>query len=296
MAHAQQPDVRSFIEYEFGQPFDGKVGVLVQDYNTGAKGSILEHPHQPGIYRVGVTTPLDPVIRAHMQRMKAVIEEDVCTNDGKKIDVLETSVRGKLILEESEIRHIEKIIGFYRRIRESGLMPNSHSFQMEFGFDDVSSEILFYQARLFKLFSPPAEFEPQAPNNWRRYQYWNIPPYGAFGTTPEEGISLPVAFLDEEGVQRRKKYDEAAYICANTSTHESTELSIQPRNVAAYIACSGERHLLPHGHYRWMQKSPVTVLHGNDEDLIPRCRNGSLRKIRVISNGIKGMIIFSRGI
>ncbi|PIR48641.1 hypothetical protein COU80_02945 [Candidatus Peregrinibacteria bacterium CG10_big_fil_rev_8_21_14_0_10_55_24] len=293
LAHVQQPEVRSYIEYEFGQPFDGKVGVLVQDCNTGARGSILEHPHQPGIYRVGVTTPLDPAIQAYMKKIKAVMEEEVCTDDGKRIDAIETLHQGKQIYEESDIRHIDAIIAFYRHVRDSGLMPHTHSYQMEFGFDDVTNEVLFYQARLFKLFSPRAEFEPKSSDN-PRIQSRVVFPYGAYGTTPEEGVSFPVAFLDDDGVKRRKKDNDAAYIYANTSTHESTDLSIQPTNVAAYLACSGESQLLPHGHYRWMQKAPVTVMLGNDEDLIPRCRIGSLRKIRVISNGINGMVEFPR--
>jgi len=294
LTHAQRDDVRAFVEYEFGQPFDGKVGVLIHDYNEGPRGSILEHPHEQGMYRVGLTTPLHPNTQAHMQKMKAVLEEEVCTSDGKAIDPHETMNTGGQVLEESQICRINEIIDFYRRLRDSGLMPHTHSFQMEFGFDDITNAVLFYQARLFKVFSPRADFSPQQPRNWRRYNNHLVLPYSCYGVTPEEGVTLPLGFLETEGVMKRQKDSQAAYMYANTNTHESTDLSIRPTNIAAYIACSGLRQLLPHGHYRWMQKAPVTIMIGNDGDLIARNRRGSLRRVRIISNGVNGLLVYSR--
>lgn len=281
LAHARRPDVRSFVEYEFGQPFDGNVGILVQDCCGDICGSILEHPHERGIYRIGLVTPA--IIG------KEVREEELCVADGRRLDK-RAFLHGHVEYEESAIKRIEEIVTLYRRIIDAGLMPSTHSWQMEFGIDDVTNQIRFYQARLFKVFAPPASFEPDILRTKRSEDVHLVWPYDCYGSTPEEGISIPISFLDEEGVYRTRNKNRAAYVFANRKDHETTPLSLQPANFHAYVPCSGQQQLLPHGHYRWMQKAELTMGISTNSDFNALVRRGSLQSVRLVSNGIRGFI------
>lgn len=285
-AQSTSEDVADYVEYETGKPFDGKIGVLIQDYNEGKSGSIIEHPHQKGVFRI-----------AH-----GYSEYTFRETDGD----LRTPAR--------------EVLGLYRKVQESGLMPSSHSFQMEWGKRD--GEVLFYQARLFKPYEPAADFQLDDLNQDFDPDYFDITrPFDTFGLTGPEGtdvmhradLSVDFSVSDPEAIIReflrlRENESRVAYAFNTFDNRGSSPLFVQPRNMGAYLPYN-PKAILAHGDFRWVQKAPVTLV-GMGFRKPPRGEKEAITlgsgieggraiqnpseeiQLKVYSNGIRGMIHF----
>ncbi len=281
---AQDADVRSYMEYESGKPFDGKVGVLVQNYYGKERGSIIEHPHERGVYRVEHVTP---TISSHEN-----VDTYIADETGQAFDVWTARLApeaDKLYKEKQDLAasRIQQIITLYRKIQETGLMPSTHSFQMEFGA--TSEEIMFYQARLFKPFEPKADFPIELGGFDENDTGWKsvVTPYNVFGITPEKGTEFKLIDLTAEAVEEHKGNESLAYKHGAFFRHLSLGLEVQPRNMKAYLP--RDEALLEHGHYRWMQKSPLTIGGIRDDHEIERIRETTDDiRVRLCSNGVRG--------
>lgn len=287
---ARSDDVKSYMEYESGMPFDGEIGILVQDYCKGVRGSIIEHPHERGIFRIG-------------SEYDGEVDEMVCDEQGRQFKLF-----GKI--EKRGIREVkddfwgartraQEVIDFYRMVQESGLMPETHSFQMEFGKEQKTGKLRFFQARLFKPFEPFADFD--ALEQFSGDAGVSITnEFGVFGITPPEGSAVMYrAELDREFVDRWRNKENVAYAYNNYGHHEVTALDVQPRNMAAYLPYQPVS-VLEHGHFRWMQKAPLSLIGlgrkipGKDwmpgPDLIQNISD--VVKLRIVSDGFCGVIRF----
>lgn len=279
--------IRSFVDYESGATFDGKIGILVQDFCGFERGSIVEHPHQRGLYRIG---------REYETFSSTTnLHEEMFVENGGMLDLLRMSMqfRGeyKFILEKSTIdsSEVQRVIELYRRVQDSGLMPASHSFQMEYGIDDRTEEVMFFQSRLFRSFQPRAAYDPE----YDPFTSKQTLPYLTFGITPESGIEMPLAELNADQVERYRAQDQVAYAYDAFRHRHTTQLDVQPRNLGAYFP--SQSYILEHGHFRWAQKAPVTLL-----TLYNRLRTEWVKrhgqegqteemKVKITSNGIRGV-------
>lgn len=292
---ARNPEVKSFVEYESGETFHGDIGVLVQDFCGRERGSIIEHPHQKGVFRICHVTPVlgstildldEGLFDEHGQLVpRTVIDQNRDDKDKQFISLSLT----------------QRIIQLYRLVRDAGLMPASHSFQMEFGVHHKTREIMFYQSRLFRPFLPKADFDLLDLDIPGRHLTHPTFQFDSFGLTSAEGEELSVAELNQESVDHYKDDSKIAY-GYNAYEHRcSTPLNVQPRNLHAFLPYGYQ--ILEHGYYRWMKKAPIALV-GVRRTLADRERHphvyGNLElpvqdidepiQIRIISNGISGLV------
>ncbi|MFA6023730.1 MAG: hypothetical protein WC777_00735 [Candidatus Gracilibacteria bacterium] len=284
-ADSTSEDVAAYVEYETGKPFDGQVGILVQDHNEGQSGSIIEHPHQRGVFRI-----------AHEFSEYTFTEADRDLSPVTK-----------------------KVLALYRKVQESGLMPYSHSFQMEWG--ERNGGVLFYQARLFKPHEPAADFDLEGLTRDLDGDYFDVTrPFDAFGLTGPEGTEVmhradltpDISTRNSEEtirefLQLRENETQVAYALNTFHNRESLPLWVQPRNIGAYL--SYQTSILAHGDLRWVKRAPVSLVkmgfrkppRGEKEaitltSIIEEGRSIQRPyeeiRLKVYSNGIQGMIHF----
>lgn len=297
---ARSPEVKSFVEYESGETFNGEIGILVQDYYGEERGSIIEHPHMKGIYRVGKVTPtvLHDIARLTGRQVTVTgqynVDEEICDVSGRAIDQFKIGAgdsigfKSSQSIEQDEAR---KVIELYKRVADSGLIPEGYSFQMEYGIDKVTKQPIFYQARLFRPFIDRANYEKDDVD----WDFNSTRIFNAFGITPKEGIETHLAYLDEDGIKHSSDKGTVAftYSASGKNQRGSTSLDIQPKNIGVYLPY--QYQLLEHGHYRWLQKAPVSLaaIIKGIEDKLDNSINFAAEdgvKVRVWSNGIVGGI------
>lgn len=297
---ASGEDVKSYIEYESGLPFDGRIGILVEDYYGEERGSVIEHPHMKGIYRVGKVTPtaLHDLARLTGRQVSVVgqynVDEEVCDVSGRAIDPFRIGAGDSIAFKSSqsiEQNEAAKVIELYKRVADSGLIPEGYSFQMEYGIDKVTKQPVFYQARLFRPFIDRANYERDDVD----WDFNSTRIFNAFGITQKEGIETHLAYLDEEGIKHSSDKGTVAfaYSASGKNQRGSTSLDIQPKNIGVYLPY--QYQLLEHGHYRWLQKAPVSLaatikgIEGKLDNSINFAAEDGV-KVRVWSNGIVGGI------
>lgn len=283
-------DVASYMEYETGEPFDKKIGILVQDFypktwGDPRSGSIIEHPHKRGFFRIFDRT------------------EETYNSDGVPHD-------RSAVWKDAQA---ERVIKLYRKVQESGLIPSTHSFQMEWVKQGGSLWIV--QGRLFKPFEKPGDFEVTYESLGDQLNTHLTRDLSAFGITAPEGTEpMPRADLTlgyvtqdhigtvREFIRSRKDHPAVAYAHNGfNGDHSSLPLEIQPGNLRVYLPYHPSS-VLEHGDFRWMQKAQVT-LGGlgaySPESGVPLY--GDLRRnqepgddvwVKVISNGITGALCF----
>lgn len=229
--NAQSEAVFSYNKYE-GQDYDGKVAVMIQPMNHSLKrGSLVEHPHKRETYLIDLV------------------------DESYEIPTIERVVVNGDLIDVSRIMHpptdetVMKIVELYRRVRDSGFIPEDKSFQMEYGLNycyNDKDEVIFYQARPFKKFEK-ALFRLDKP----------VREYDCFGITPEEGLVLDVVRTENgEGVNEMEQ--PFAMIVGNMSCQFSP--LIQPRNLVAFLPIGSRVNSLEHDTYRWLMKAKVSLL------------------------------------
>lgn len=289
---AQNAKVKSFVEYESGEPFDGEIGIQVADYynfqdafgnvHSCKRGSIVEHPHERGIYRICMVSP--------SEGRKEYVEEEICDASGRAIRLGDTKTNSETVYKTDEqypavsANEGKKIIALYKAIYDSGLIPPEYSFQMEYGIDN-KDEIIFFQARLFRPFQERADFD-LSPKQWTHTTF----PWHSFGITPKGGIELVATRLEKDRVDKLSKKSTVAYSYNAINHRESTPLDVQPNNMAAFLAF--QNHVLEHGYYRWLQKALIAISGAGGVTKIHEMVSSSDKpvKIRICSNGIYGGI------
>ena len=291
LKEAKSEKIRSFVEYESGVPFDGNIGILVQEYCGNVRGSIVEHPHAKGIYRIALVDP------SKIMDYK----EEVCNEKGV-LDRRQTWVKEHIYYEpwDSLVRQHNRlagdIINLYKKIKDSGLISPDYSFQMEFGLvKGKEKRVIFYQARLFREFEESVDFEPNEKNK-DQFSAWTYS-YNSFGITPEEGIEITLPKVISHGLCERSSFREGAniknagYFYSSFGHRQSTGLDVQPTNMTVFFPW--HQTILEHGYFRWIQKAPVSLLGLGYAKLGEQLSSiSSPQKARVISNGIKGVLNF----
>jgi hypothetical protein len=247
---AQSQELKSWVNYDIGDnQFDGQVGILVQDYIGPICGSIIEYPQKPGFYRISTENTSTPANQNYAKDL-------VCDIKGNFIDPLRSRVDQdqpyenpwSISLDNEFHQRVPEVIRLYRTIKDSGMIPDSHSYQMEFGIEPQSQGLKFYQARIFRPFTNIEQITSGAS------------PYLAFGDCPDSDLILPIRYLSREAASSN---DPTAFYFSNSSVdnrnlhRKPTSLDIQPENMQAYLVPINEGlKLLEHGHFRWAQRAP----------------------------------------
>ncbi len=290
---SRSEEVASYVEYESGAPFDQEVGILIQDFlphiESGVRrGSIVEHPHMRGVYRIFDT-----------------VSEFTCDADGRRYT---NGLDGRVATSRND-RQVNGIIDLYRRVQESGLMPSSHSFQME--WVKKGPALWFLQSRLFKPFEKPGDFEV----NWQSYGKMSdtclTRDLSAFGVTGPEGTEpmhradLTIGYnwdpeIAREFIALREGEKEVAYAHNGFDGGHSLPLDLQPRNMRVYLPYHPSS-VLEHGSFRWLQKAGLTLgglgayNSNGGHSFGERCRHQEPDQevfVKIISNGITGAMCF----
>lgn len=280
--------LRSYMEYESGELFDGEVGILVQDYCGNMGGSIAEHPHEKGVYHIA------HVMKSPGQYGEDSIYENIYDNDGYMLSghSLRRGKKGdaKNRLFQPNPSALQEI-SMYRDVHESGLIPASWSSQVEFGYNTdgvlASGGLQFYQARLFRPYSLMADFDFQDLIDKEGKTHMRVTQnYGAYGITPPSGLDLmPWSEMDAPSIRKVDDHKRVAYAYnASPNLQRPTPLHIQPRNMEAFLG--HQPHTLEHGYFRWTQKAPVS-LHGI-------CVDPDTTMVKVFSDGFRGGVQFLR--
>ena len=275
--YAQRSAVASYMQYETQEIFRGDIGIFIQDYYGLPRFSILEHPHQKGVYRIGQVQESKYSFSGSGEFVQEVISNDISKT------LYNTSEHSR---NNIDIALIKKAIELYKSIYDIGLIPKEYSCQMEFGINEVTSELMFYQSRLFKPFSERANFnlEDLRPTN----RLYKTPYYGSFGVTPPQGEEMVLAGLSNFDNEKIKTEPKVVYDYGFQGLHHSSELYVQPRNMAAYIPTETSS-LLEHGHYRWLQRSPVSInFPASIDSVLDTTNENEFPKIKVYSNGFVG--------
>jgi hypothetical protein len=304
---AQEKEVRDYVGYESGNPFDGNIGLLIQDYNRGDRGTVIEHPHRRGAYRISVNRL--PDAEGYPRTSEKMYAEDGSTlrqysyyddsnerkpsslDDLEELPPPEDLDSGALSSEEAK-----KVIGLYRKIVATGLMPASHSYQMEFGIKQ--NEILFYQSRVFRPFQTASDLDIDALQmSFAGRKHKKTLTYDTFGITPAEGWELNLAELNDEFIARYADEKHMAYAYNNFAHKQTAPLSARPENLMVYMPYQ-HLNVLGHGHFRWMQKAPVSLIgarrgliNDDGEDMFRRPGINEKIRIRVYSNGLQGLAV-----
>ncbi len=276
LVDSRRDAVASYVEYESGAPFDNGVGIFVQDFMDHLefgtqRGSIVEHPHKKGMYRICEGE-----------------DEYTAQSDARPPDLSVTQL--------------------YRRVQESGLVPSTHSFQMEWVRN--RNTLWFLQARLFKPFEPPGDFDVNECSFGgeaivtRQFDVFGLT--GPEGTEPMHRADLTVGYDGNpktacKFVALRAGERAVAYAHNGFDSGHSLPLEIMPRNMTAYLPYHPNA-LLGHGSFRWVQKASVTLgglgAYGPASPSARyerRCSHQALNKdilVKVISNGITGAMCF----
>jgi hypothetical protein len=262
---AKTPEVFAFNRYE-GNPYDGKVHVMIQRYNHGDSGSIVEHPHERGTFLI------DIVGRPSVERRDTRIDHVVIAGD-RTINETRSTYCGQndFMLHE--------IVELYKKVRETGFIDPNYSFQMEFGVNEGCENmgyVLFYQARPFLKFKEPA-FDMRG--NLGRYQ--------CFGMTPPEGIVLPVVKTVPNLCEANNIDYPFAWL--GFPFTKSAPLACQPRNLAAFVPIGLRINSLTHNTFRWVKKAPISILAPELTGwFLSDVQTGD--QLRIISNGIESSL------
>lgn len=281
---ARHDVVRQFVEYESGKPFDGDIGVLVQDFCDYMPGSIIEHPHRKGMYR--------------MADIGGAVFEELYDANGRQFSRTQHETSDRVGDVDTKAASAIKL---YRKIQDAGLMPGHYSWQMEFGARH--NDIRFYQARLFRPYEKPADFairdvlHSNAMTEKTRL-------HDVYGITPAEGLEtmyrvpMYTGEVDVDLVEKYKNHPHVAYAFSGVN-RQSTSLLSRPRNMAAFLTY--QQYSLEHGYYRWAQKAPVTLLgmgaydrkgrHVDHDSFFPE-NSADETRVKIFSNGVEGAIQF----
>lgn len=264
---AKSDAVKNFAEYESDKPFDGKIGVLVQTYHGEHHGSIVEHPHKKGIYRIEEQIPTqgDGIFSP-----KTWVNTYFADSTGRLLNI-DTIKRMRMpgqsltsyvtpgYMNNSRLEYLTRAVALYRKVVESGIYPHSHAPHMEFGIDGKTREIMAYQARIFRAYEEAQDFDPHELIRKQKNSlaYGLSLPFQTFGIT--QGMTLPMTVMYRDSVAKHKDKKEMAYAWGNASSRKSTDLDIMPKNISAFLPFQFA-HALEHGYFRWIQKADVSVL------------------------------------
>src|SRR3989338_765653 len=251
--------VFSYSEYE-GQPYDGKIRLMIHPYNGPSRGSMVEHPHKKGTYLIDFIEPNDHHTYTFIERV--IVEGKEIKNEWADFT------------EAKSIDTIEEVLALYKKVRATDFISPDFSFQMEFGINQLSlgkASTLFYQARPFKRFEE-SPFEMPPPSE-----------YFCFGTTPKEGIILPVVKTSPGELKAAHEMTEPfAWIPINITSQ--APLAFRPKNMRAFLPVGMRVNTLDHNTYRWIRKADVSVVCPLIEYALIALQTGD--RINIKSNGL----------
>jgi len=284
-------DFQRYYQYEFGEKFDGKYGVLVQDYSDRSAGSVMEHPHYPGIYLFSISQ-----FEAMVDENGMRIEENYDKDRPEWLDV-----ESRMDRKDWDYQSYSAIvIEMYRKFLDTGIFPTNISPQVEFTL--IGGTAKFLQARYGRKCEPfdrenNAWAEMNKIRERTRDKTYSSFLY-SFGLLPHEGVETTLTELGKVPVNNHSHRDNVAYLGNHEwfSMVESNPLGMDlyPENMFAYLPV--QVPAMPHYHFRWMQKADIAMvgagvlLHHKifSESLITPEELINGVRVRIYSNGIIG--------
>lgn len=274
----ENEDIASFFKYETGKNFDKKAGILVQDDYGDYRGSIIENPHERGVYRVEIVNP-----------DKDHLEHTTCSLNGMHIEGEheQSEIERSGLYPNSDI--LRQVIETYKRIQNTEIAPETHSCQMEFVVADTIKAV---QYRIFRKYQPKADFDVPFESSLDQIE---TDPYSAFGITPVDGIDLLIVDIkhatryeqdlnQKVGDARNNIVSHLVYYYDNGYSRVPTNLKIQPTYMKAYLAL--QDNFLEHAHYRWLQKADVAIVNASNRLIA----DSGTRFVNIRCNGVEGVV------
>ena len=322
--HAHSQEVKSYMEYETGEKYDGRVGVLVQDYNGPIRGSIVEHPHEQGMYlieRMVIGGELEKQLdffraafyqsfyhfketeleRSTKRNLNLTMQKYICNREGHYLDdtkPYEKVMAGKRLRNIPDMNELMQynftsnsnnlIINIYEKVKESGLIPKGYSYKLDYGFNDDRSPLpTIYQATLFKKFEDKSDFDiDPGDKNLIVTGFYN-----AFGKTDSNGIELDFAELSRANDFKDK--DKMVYFFHNQRNIDSLDHETYKRNKLGLdimpnnmqaYLTTSDVVVLEHEHLKWIQKADIALA----TKFLKKLKNMNVKKVRILCNGIMG--------
>jgi hypothetical protein len=254
---ANHPSVFEYSEYE-GQPYNGKIGIMIQPQGPHDRGNIIEHPHKRNVFLIDYVEPT------------MGIDDNVYT---------------KVIVEDGDINMmssyggpkettVQQIVELYRKIRETEWIEPDMSFQMEFGVNHNNmfpdkEYVLFYQARPFKKFES-SPFKITSP--WK---------FECYGITPKEGIVLPIR---HSNTFERVSNEEEPFAWIPHNLRGKFPAIFHPKNMAAFLPVGNRVNFLEHNTFKWIRKADISITCPTSCYIWEKMESDN---IRIISNGIE---------
>jgi len=260
--HADHETVHSYSEYE-GMKYDAKITIMIQKFMGLGRGSILEHPHERGTFLIDI-----PWID--------VMNDRVC--ERYFIKGKECAPRGDAALHDTSTEVLFRILDLYKRFQDTGFISEEFSAQMEFGM--TREGIQFYQGRAFRKYEEP-RFEVKSLLDSK---------YCCFGSTPEQGIELPVIVTYGRPEDVEVNHDFAMAI--HTTSHTPPIPGFQPKRMKAFLPIGSASDSLEHNTFRWAQKAPVTVSDPIYRSKLQQMENGE--KVHIKCNGVDYRLRFPK--
>ncbi len=286
LSFADSDRFHHFYSQEFSTPtervsYDGNISVLVQDWCGGERGTIIEHPHQRGIFRISHVIP---------NGRHTFVDEDICLADGRVLDPLhmwEKRSRKPAFKMERIYASPQycRVISLYRQIEETGIIACPCSFEMEFGFGP-DKKIIFYQFRPFRRFETTRSTDAMPGRGISGQKYITLP-YDSIGITDRNGVGpMPIAELFPDNVRKKETEPLMVYHRISGKPEEDSSVSVSPQNMMVYM--TDDSGPLERNHFRNMKRANITLIGIPSEKLTELERAGV--SVTVYSDGIQGVL------
>jgi len=279
----EQALLRDDVKYhcdDWNQEPSPEVHILIQEQSRSPIiGSMMRHPHDKSIIMVEYADiRLRDHIRFHFREHNsfALIYQDERKN----------RYYDRCNISQSEI---DELVEMYEKLEKSGILNPEWTHQVEFGL----KPLLFFQARPFKKYQAPANFEIPKNNSDIDLQTNCV-----FGITPEEGIKVPYSQLFTLPEMRRFSTgdiprSEPYAIVLGDNPQEPLETSQRLGNLKMIITGLGAGQIQSHSIYRFMKKADYSVNCSELNSRFWRILDKNDR-VRLISNGLEELISFMK--
>lgn len=263
LATIKEDDFVSHMNWDAGSKITPKIAFqVVRHYNFPLLCSVIEHPSQYGIY----------ILEASNANRDATNQVIYDVNNNSNV----ISVIGRITSLFFNERNSKKINTLMSAIKDSGIIPDGYTFQIEFGLDISGPGMKLFQVRLFRKKEERANFEIS--------EGLASDLYHSFGITDEEGIVLPCSHFSQDGVKRLIRKAEAGYVFSQRGmNYSSPPLDVTPNNMKFFGIQTIGGTFCHHGGYRGLLKADVAMSLSSRNRKIPSSGNN----IKVRSNGVQ---------
>lgn len=273
---------------DWQQPFTPEVHILMQEQSPSPlNGSMLRHPHKQAGYYLQYRDITDngPSRYPCSYIVQGIVYDDYF----HFFSWLELPNEKKMAKQGIEM---------FKKLEACGVLEKDLAYQVEFGLDPL----LFFQARPFKRLQSAQDFKIPMDLNQLAITSSDV-----FGITSEEGVELDCLIYDEQNLRTRgwgRDFNkERAQIKGGFGLIQiqkfqhlySSPINLKLGDLSFYRSPCQAYDFLFHENYRFMKKADIsfadTFVTGQGDRSSSYYQFGDFKKVRVISNGNKGIAI-----